>query len=58
MPNYQVTVVKTQIVREDVVVTAANQGAAEAKAIEEAKSFTYQKDLGRYTYEVSEITVV
>ena len=44
MPNYLVTVTKVRVVKEDIPVTAADQAAAEAAAIEEWKSYVLDKN--------------
>ncbi len=57
MPDYTVTVTKTKVVKQDVPVTAANTGAAAEAAIQIAKSYVLEKEVGTYVYTTVVTTV-
>ena len=52
MPDYTVTVVRKKVILDAVVITAANQGAAETEAIKRAKTTVLEREVGSVVYEV------
>lgn len=50
MPDYVVTVTRSKVVQEEIPITAANQGDAEDAAIEYARTYVLEKEVGTQTF--------
>ena len=50
MPDYTVTVTRSKIILEDYPVTAANEAAAEAVALEVAKTTALEREVGSFDW--------